>query len=61
MNEMFAGALSFNQDISHWCVELISSKPNNFDYEYGWPNSPNWNSITWGYDPQPQWGIYPTP
>ena len=31
MDSMFEAAIQFDQDISNWCVQLIPSKPNNFD------------------------------
>ena len=31
MTEMFNGAAAFNQNLSSWCVNLISSKPTDFD------------------------------
>jgi hypothetical protein len=46
MTSMFARAESFNQDISGWCVEQISSKPSDFDERAGFDNDdakqPNW-------------------
>jgi hypothetical protein len=35
MSGMFAGAYSFDQDISAWCVEEITQKPGSFDYDAG--------------------------
>jgi len=31
MNHMFNNADVFNQDLSGWCVSLITSKPDGFD------------------------------
>ncbi|WP_366513687.1 BspA family leucine-rich repeat surface protein [Psychrobacter sp.] len=45
---MFAGASSFNQDLSQWCVANIASKPNNFD-----------NDATAWTKPKPVWGTCP--
>ncbi len=43
---MFFGAESFNQDLSGWCVEQISSTPNEFDDGAGFEGDdaklPNW-------------------
>jgi len=46
MNWMFYEASSFNQDLSGWCVENISSEPDYFDY-----NVTGWTL------PQPLWGV----
>lgn len=51
MARMFYRASSFNQNISNWCVELIDSKPSNFDYnahsnfENNAALQPNWGEI----------------
>lgn len=50
MRAMFQDAVSFNQDLSGWCVSLISSKPTSFDF-----NTPSW--IKGGR--QPIWGTCP--
>jgi hypothetical protein len=42
---MFGYASSFNQDLSGWCVELISSEPIYFDY----------GATSWT-EPRPIWG-----
>ncbi len=48
MNGMFSGASSFSQDLSGWCVYLISSKPSNFDVGSGFEGEdslqPSWGS-----------------
>jgi len=31
MNSMFRNATAFNQNLSGWCVSLITSAPNRFD------------------------------
>lgn len=48
MSRMFQDASSFNQDLSGWCVELITSKPTNFD-----TGADSWDL------PQPVWGECP--
>jgi hypothetical protein len=48
MGGMFYGASSFNQDISTWCVELIATKPGNFDFEA----NPGFTEAK-----QPNWGV----
>ena len=45
MSYMFSYASAFNQDLSGWCVELISSRPTNFDN-----HATNWTL------PRPNWG-----
>lgn len=47
MDGMFNGAGAFDQNISGWCVELIPSKPTNFDL-----NTP----ATWIAAEKPDWG-----
>jgi hypothetical protein len=48
MTTMFNNALSFNQDLSGWCVSNVSSLPNDFK-----SNSPltNQNTPIWGTCP----------
>jgi len=48
MVEMFDNASAFNQDLSGWCVTLISSEPEDFDYL----------ATSW-YLPRPVWGTCP--
>ena len=48
MGRMFFNAGAFDQDISGWCVELISSKPTDFDT----------NTLTsWTTAEKPDWGV----
>ncbi|WP_340105627.1 BspA family leucine-rich repeat surface protein [Rhodohalobacter sp. 8-1] len=47
---MFNDATAFNQDLSGWCVELITSKPDDFDTESGFVGEP---------EKQPVWGTCP--
>jgi hypothetical protein len=46
MSHMFAGAYSFDQDITAWCVEQITQKPPRFDDGAGFESvtgkHPNW-------------------
>jgi hypothetical protein len=48
MIQLFYNSESFNQDLSGWCVEQISSEPNNFDTgadDWVLPNSrPIWGT-----------------
>ena len=48
MSAMFINAISFNQDLSSWCVSLIPSIPVNFD-----------NGATSWVLPKPVWGTCP--
>jgi len=50
MDGMFCGAKSFNQDLSGWCVSLITSKPIAFDTTY---------ATSWVL-PRPAWGTGPS-
>ena len=50
MDRMFQEASSFNQDLSQWCVSLISSKPGGFD---------NGSAFAGATVKQPQWGTCP--
>jgi hypothetical protein len=45
MDSMFGYALSFNQDLSEWCVTNITSVPTDFDT----------GAISWT-EPRPNWG-----
>lgn len=47
MNSMFRNAVNFDQDISGWCVELIPTKPINFDTN---------TSVNWTTAEKPNWG-----
>jgi surface protein len=49
MYAMFYEAISFNQDISNWCVENILTKPDYFDEG----SNPSWSGHS---ELQPQWG-----
>jgi hypothetical protein len=48
MSGMFYRATDFNQDLSGWCVNLITSEPNDFDS----------SAISWT-EPRPSWGACP--
>jgi len=48
MTFMFLGASEFNQDLSGWCVEQISSRPSEFDTD----------ATSWT-EPRPIWGTCP--
>jgi len=48
MITMFYGAAAFNQDLSGWCVSLITSSGTNFD-----------NGATSWVLPRPVWGTCP--
>jgi len=48
MYEMFKAAIDFNQDLSGWCVSLISSEPSSFS-----SSASSWT------EPQPVWGTCP--
>jgi len=51
MEGMFCGAISFNQDLSGWCVTNIFSEPTDFD-----TGATRWeNELEW----RPQWGNCP--
>ena len=50
MGNMFNGASSFDQNISNWCVSLISTAPSGFDL-----NTP----ATWTAAEKPIWGTCP--
>jgi len=50
MDNMFTDAASFNQNISSWCVSLISEKPIKFDVGSAFAGQ---TAI------QPQWGTCP--
>jgi hypothetical protein len=45
MSKMFSNAISFNQDLSGWCVEGFRTQPNEFDID----------AETWVL-PRPNWG-----
>jgi len=45
LENMFENCMSFDADLSNWCVENISSEPNQFS-----TNTPSWTS------PKPNWG-----
>jgi len=47
MIDMFKTGRNFEQDISSWCVPLISSIPSDFDFDSGFENQTNL---------QPNWG-----
>jgi hypothetical protein len=49
MYSMFREATSFNQDLSGWCVSLITSSPTYFDYA----------ANSWVLD-RPVWGTCPS-
>ena len=53
MTQMFDRALSFNQDLSSWCVTLILTAPAGFDN-----NTPAWQGKP---GTLPQWGTCPSP
>jgi len=48
MDTMFGGANNFNQNLSGWCVSLISLEPSNFDT----------GATSWVL-PRPVWGTCP--
>jgi len=50
MAYMFYGAITFNKDLSGWCVSLMSSEPSDFS-----TGASSWT------EPQPSWGSCPTP
>lgn len=50
MDYMFENATGFNQDLSNWCVQRISSEPYNFR-----KNATKWTL------PKPVWGTCPAP
>jgi hypothetical protein len=55
MGGMFNGAESFDQDISEWCVEQISSTPLRFDDGAGFEGDdakqPNWGGVVLNKSP----------
>ncbi len=49
---MFRSARTFNQNLSGWCVPLITTDPTNFS-----SGATAWTNLAW----RPVWGTCPTP